>query len=181
MPKLRKVAGAWRDTAARYRKVDGQWRRVKESYRKIDGRWVKIFSSIYAQMYIINPNPDNFDAGISYDSATDTYTAHLYAKENTDDLAEVGIRVGNIPANSTVGIKLTAFDGVVENNSVQFYGNGKLLSSYGYNTLGASYTIQAVNNDLVLCIQLKGKYLGYTKKNFKLSNFTINGAPVPAP
>lgn len=181
MPKMRKVAGAWRSVVARYRKVDGQWRRVKESYRKIDGRWVEIFSSMYAQMYVINPNPDIFDAGISYDIATNTYTAYIYAKENTDDLVEVGIRVGNIPQNSNVGIKLTAYDGVQQNSSVFVSSGNNLLGAYAPNVAGATYTIANISNDVALFIRMEGKYLGYTKKNFKLSNFTINDVPAPTP
>ena len=80
MPKLRKVAGAWRSGSARYRKVAGAWRRVKESYRKVDGRWVKTNADgtvadgdfiadanlIYRQLYMLS-----VDDWVTYSASDD--------------------------------------------------------------------------------------------------------------
>lgn len=180
MPKLRKVDGAWRSVAARYRKVAGQWRKVVDSYRKVDGIWVNIFSSMYVQMFVNNPNPDIFDVGISYDINTNAYYAYIHAKERAEDLVEVGIRIGNLPQNSKVQFKIATYDGIAEFSTVRITSGGAFVSNYSFDGTGYTRTYTNISNDLVISLHMQGNNFGDGKKNFKLSSLSINDVLLPA-
>ncbi len=181
MPKMRKIDGAWRPVADRYRKVDGQWRKVKESYRKIDGIWVKTFSQVYLQPYVINPDPDLSDAGVYFDSAAGSYRAYIYGRPNHSSTVEVGIRIGNIPADSKVSVELATYDGLTNIVAVTMYSNGEYLG-YRQATKTVAYTTQRdVSGELILKIQFAGTNTDVTKMNFVLSDVKINDESIPMP
>ena len=181
MPKMRKIDGSWRTVADRYRKVDGQWRKVKESYRKVDGIWVKTFSQVYLQPYVINPDPDLSDAGVYFDSAAGAYRAYIYGRPNHSSTVEVGIRIGNIPADSKVSVELATYDGITNIVAVTMYSNGEYLG-YRQATKTVAYTTQRdISDELILKIQFAGTNTDVTKMNFVLSDVKINDESIPMP
>lgn len=181
MPKMRKIDGAWRPVADRYRKVDGQWRKVKESYRKIDGIWVKTFSQVYLQPYVINPDPDLSDAGVYFDSAAGSYRAYIYGRPNHSSTVEVGIRIGNIPADSKVSVELATYDGLTNIVAIVLYANGEYIG-VRQATKSIAYTTQRnVSGEFSMAIRFSGTNTDVTKMNFVLSDVKINDESIPMP
>ena len=179
MAKMRKIDGVWRTVADRYRKVDGVWRKVKESYRKIDGVWIKTFGEGYLQPYVIDP--DLSDAGVYFDSATGSYRAYIYGRPNHSSTVEVGIRIGNIPAKSTVMVELSTYDGITNNVAVSMYSNGEYLGHRVATKTVTHTTYQEVSGEFIMKIQFAGTNTDVTKMNFALSDVQINGESIPMP
>lgn len=181
MPKMRKIDGAWRTVAARYRKVDGQWRRVKESYRKVDGIWVKTLSQVYLQPYVINPNPDLSDAGVYFDIDTGSYRGYIYGRPSHSSTVEVGIRIGNIPADSKVMVELATYDGITNNVAISMYSNGEYLGHRVATKTVTYTTYREVSGEFIMKIQFAGTNTDVTKMNFVLYDVQINDVSIPMP
>ena len=178
MPKLRKVDGAWRNVAARYRKIAGQWRRVKESYRKVDGVWVKIFGHTFISPIVRNPDPQNSDANVYFDEATQSWKSYITGNPSAGNTVEVGLHIHNIPAKSRVSVKVAKYDNLGGSVVIGFYSNGVLLSGYGISVTPTEKTLADVSDELSLIINLAAGS-DRSQVNFALYEVTINGEVLP--
>ena len=181
MPKMRKVAGAWRTVADRYRKVNGQWRKVANSYRKVNGVWVKTFGGVYLQPYVINPDPDLSDAGVYFDSEAGAYRAYIYGRPQYSNTVEVGIRIGNIPADSKISVELATYDGLTDIVPVVLYVNGEYKGVRQATKTIAYTTMRDVSGEFSMAIRFSGTNTDVTKMNFVLSDVQINDESIPMP
>ena len=124
MPKMRKVAGAWRTVADRYRKVNGQWRKVVTSYRKINGVWVKVFGKTYLRTFVENADKTTGVAQIVWDATNNALVATVNGTPNAGATVRVGVIVDNVPANTTVQIQRRTEASTEILNRVVFTSNG---------------------------------------------------------
>lgn len=182
MPKLRKVAGAWRDVAARHRKVDGQWRRVKESYRKVDGRWVKTMSLPYIEPYIYNTDSGRVNAGTYFDSSTGSYRAYIENQPWTLDGVDVGFKIKGLPENAEINITLSTYEGNDRTTAVSFFTAAYQLGAYNVPSSPINTTYQNINGgEFLMIIRYNNMSTHTGMMNFALHSVKINGVPMPLP
>ena len=176
MPKLRKVDGAWRNVGARYRKVNGKWCRVIDSYRKVNGMWVKIFGHTFIAPYIKSSDP-KLDVGAYYDEEDKAWEAYINGIP-TAGTVQVGIQIQNIPANSTIRVRIAKADMLDNLSGVGFYSNGKRLSGHGLSNTAVYFTEDNVSNEFIILLE-KNVDSDIVLTNFALYEVRINGSIMP--
>ena len=180
MPKLRKVAGAWRSGSARYRKVDGKWRRVKESYRKVDGRWVKTMSTPYIVPYIDNPVPDTTDVGLIFDDATKSYRAYVDSKPPSPYEVVTGLRILNLPEYATVSVELSTLN--TRNVALSCQSGFGAIGGHIATTLPEYVTFtNVVGGEFTVIARYSSSMTHTGDLNFVLSGVKINGVQMTLP
>ena len=179
MPKLRKIAGAWRSVADRYRKVDGVWRKVLFSYRKIDGVWKMVFGSRTEMVSTFAEDNPNFHGslGTDWDATANKYRVWVNGNIYGAQSMILGLIVDNIPAGSTVALDWSGAKNYVEHMQIMVDTGDTVLLTQSETFARRTDTFNNVSGSMRVYIKFSlGSPVG--EVSFDLFGLSINGARI---